>query len=85
MHIKTWLDKSMAPCNGENLSKTNQYGLKRNVLSVLNSWRKGLSFKEVQEIQSKCRGVLDNLQYKIYETERDYKNLETLHFEPSWK
>ena len=84
MHIKSWLDKSTTHCNNENLSKTRQFGIRRNVLSVLKGWRERLKFTQVQEIQSKCQQVLDKLQYEVYQTDTDFKNFKTMHFEPYW-
>ena len=45
--VKEWLDKATSITSINNLSVASPQGLRRNVKTVLNSWRKELSFKAV--------------------------------------
>ena len=84
MNIKHWLDTAMSVTNEKNLSKTSPMGLKRNVMSVLNTWRAESSFEDVLTMQRNCEWVLDKLGYKIFRTEKELRDLDELHFAPNW-
>ena len=84
LKVKNWLNTATSVANRDKLAEDSPQGLIRNVKSVLNHWRKDLSFEAVQEIQSKCEKILNNLGYKIFDNYKDFKNLSTLYFEPNW-
>ena len=44
------------------------FGMRKRASDVINSWRKMLTFNEVQDIQEKCRSVLTKFNYKTFDT-----------------
>ena len=83
LEIKDWLDIAFSKSNRDELVKTSPHGLLRTTNSVLNYWRKDMSFKAVQEIQSKCERIFKILDYKIFRNNQDFKDLLTLYFTPN--
>ena len=83
LRIKDWLDIAFSKTNHYVLAKGSPQSLLRNVKSVMNNWRKDLSFEAVQEIQSKCERILKILDYKIFRNNQDFKDLSTLYFTPN--
>ena len=83
LEIKNWLDTAFSEKNSNELAKTAPFSLQRNIKSVLNNWRKDMSFEAVQEIQSKCERILKILDYKIFRNNQDFKDLSTLYFTPN--
>jgi len=84
MNVKEWLDEAMSVTNKKELSITSPQSMKRNVKTVLNSWRKDLSFETVKMIQNKCKGILEALDYKIFDKNEDVKNFSLPYFLPEW-
>jgi len=82
--IKDWLDTAFSVTNDDDLAKKATQALKRNVKSVLNNWRNDLSFEAVQEVQMKCKKILNILDYKTFQNNDDFKDLSTLYFTPNW-
>ena len=84
LEVKQWLDVAMSVTNKDSLYKKSPSGLKRNVKTVLNNWRKDLSFPIVKEIQTKCEEILNILEYKVYKNNYEMKDVRNLHFKPNW-
>ena len=84
MAVKDWLDQAMSTTNDVNLSRLSPHGMKRNVRQVLNAWRQELSFEAVQEMQTKCKEVLNHLEYEIFHNEKQLNSLSQLYFSPNW-
>jgi len=84
MNVKEWLDEAMSPRNYGNVSVSSPQSMKRNVKSVLNSWRQELSYEAVEMIQNKCKGVLSILGYNKFRTNEDLKDLSKPYFFPDW-
>jgi len=84
VNIKEWLNTAMSATNKEDLSKTFPMGLKRNVMTVLNTWRTELTFDDVIKMQTHCNWVLRTLGYRIYHSEAELRYISKLHFKPNW-
>ena len=84
MEVKEWLDKATSIANKNDLSVASPQGLRRNVKTVLNSWRKELPFTAVQIIQNKCKSILDILNYKKFDSNEEMKKLSVSYFTPNW-
>jgi len=82
LNIKQWLETAMSSTNNANLSKTSPMGLKRNVMSVLNTWRKDFLFEDFIKMQTHCQWVLDKLGYTTYNSDKELRDLKELYFTP---
>ena len=84
MEVKEWLDEATSVTNKDNLAVASPQGMRRNVKTVLNSWRKDLSFEAVNLIQNKCDNVLNVLGYRRFNNEEDLQDLSKPYFNPYW-
>ena len=82
MNVKEWLDNAMSVQNENN--RAQPQSLKRNSKTVLNSWRKTLSFEAVELIQRKCEDVFKILGYAWFKNETELKDFSKPFFNPNW-
>uniref|UniRef100_H2ZM12 Sulfotransferase n=1 Tax=Ciona savignyi TaxID=51511 RepID=H2ZM12_CIOSA len=73
--VKKWLKGTTQPENVQGIRSN--FSTTRKASNVLNTWRRNLSYIDVQQIQNECEDVLQYLGYTIARDENHQKN-ETL-------